>query len=127
MRRISQLNLEGHGSFFTGIAATTSKGTRPVATEEEPMEELLATEALTCQPKSELLESSEEVKKLAVLIERAIDRLTNRGVRDLKVEVSRHGILLRGRCHSYYVKQLAQHAAMSVRGGHRLVNCIEVC
>jgi len=90
------------------------------------MEELLATEALACQPKSELLDSSEEVEKLALMIERAIDRLTNRGVRDLKVEVSRHGILLRGRCHSYYAKQLAQHAAMSVRAGQRLVNCIEV-
>ncbi len=91
------------------------------------MEELLATEALTCQPESDLRQASEEIRKLAAMIERAVDRHTNRGVRDLKVEVSRHGIVLRGRCHSYYVKQLAQHAAMLVRSGCRLVNCIEVC
>jgi hypothetical protein len=35
-------------------------------------------------------------------------------------------VLLKGRCSTFYCKQLAQHAAMALPGGNRLVNCIEV-
>jgi len=47
-------------------------------------------------------------------------------VTDLTVEVGPHGILLRGRCDTFYTKQLAQHAAMRHPGGDRLINSIEV-
>ena len=71
-------------------------------------------------------ESLAEAEELAVSIERAVQRETGRGVQDLSVEVDQHGVRLRGRCTTYYCKQLAQHAAMGVPGGDRLTNSIEV-
>ena len=73
-----------------------------------------------------LPETLEEAEELATSIEQAVQRETGRGVADLTVEVSPQGILLRGRCTTYYTKQLAQHAAMSIPGGDRLINSIEV-
>ena len=73
-----------------------------------------------------LPETLEEAEELATSIEQAVQRETGRGVDDLTVEVSPQGILLKGRCTTYYTKQLAQHAAMSVPGGDRLINSIEV-
>jgi osmotically-inducible protein OsmY len=73
-----------------------------------------------------LPETLEEAESLAASIERAVQRETGRGVRNLRVEVGREGVMLRGRCTTYYCKQLAQHAAMSVPGGDRLTNRIEV-
>ena len=73
-----------------------------------------------------LPETLEEAEELATSIEQAVQRETGRGVADLTVEVSPQGILLRGRCTTYYTKQLAQHAAMSMPGGDRLINSIEV-
>jgi len=73
-----------------------------------------------------LPETLEEAEELAASIEQAVHRETGRGVDDLTVEVSPQGILLRGRCTTYYTKQLAQHAAMGVPGGDRLINSIEV-
>ena len=69
-----------------------------------------------------LPETLEEAEVLATSIEQAVQRETGRGVADLTVEVSPQGIQLRGRCNTYYTKQLAQHAAMSIPGGDRLVN-----
>ena len=65
-------------------------------------------------------------KRLAASIERAVQRETHGGVRNLCVEVNGSGVYLRGRCPTYYLKQLAQHAAMGLPGGHRLTNQIEV-
>jgi hypothetical protein len=73
-----------------------------------------------------LPETLEEAEELAASIERAVQQETGRGVDDLTVEVSPQGIRLKGRCTTYYTKQLAQHAAMSVPGGDRLTNSIEV-
>lgn len=73
-----------------------------------------------------LPETLEEAEVLAASIEQAVQRETGRGVANLTVEVSPQGIQLRGRCNTYYTKQLAQHAAMSIPGGDRLVNNIEV-
>lgn len=73
-----------------------------------------------------LPETLEEAEELAASIERAVQRETGRSVDDLTVEVSPQGILLKGRCTTYYTKQLAQHAAMSMPGGDRLINSIEV-
>jgi hypothetical protein len=73
-----------------------------------------------------LPETLAEAEELAASIERAVQRETDYGVRDLCVEVSDDGVLLRGRCDSFYLKQLAQHAAMCTPGGNRLRNFIEV-
>ena len=53
-------------------------------------------------------------ERLAASIERAVRRRTSGGVQNLRVEVNRGGIVLEGRCNTYYCKQLAQHAAMAV-------------
>jgi hypothetical protein len=71
-------------------------------------------------------ETRAEVEKLAASIERAVRRETSGAVRDLHVEVNGDGILLTGRCSTYYAKQMAQHAAMTVPAGGQLTNQIEV-
>ena len=73
-----------------------------------------------------LPETLEEADALAASIERAVQFETGRGVANLTVEVSPQGVLLRGHCDTYYTKQLAQHAAMRIPGGDRLINSIEV-
>jgi hypothetical protein len=73
-----------------------------------------------------LPETVEEAEELAASIERAVQQETGRGISNLTVEIGRDGVLLKGRCSTYYCKQLAQHAAMALPGGNRLVNCIEV-
>jgi osmotically-inducible protein OsmY len=71
-------------------------------------------------------ETPAEAERLAAFIERAVWQETHGGVRDLRVEVSRDGVLLSGRCDTYYTKQRAQHAAMAVPGGGPLTNGIVV-
>ena len=73
-----------------------------------------------------LPETLAEAELLVASIERAVQEETGRGVRDLCVKVSEEGVLLRGRCSSYYTKQLAQHAAMATPGGDTVTNEIEV-
>ena len=73
-----------------------------------------------------LPETLEEAEELATSIEQAVQRETGHGVAGLTVEVSPQGVRLKGRCTTYYTKQLAQHAAMNIPGGDRLTNCIEV-
>jgi osmotically-inducible protein OsmY len=67
-----------------------------------------------------------EAERLAASIERAVWRETSGRIRDLRVEVNRHGVLLTGRCDTYYAKQMAQHAAMSMHKTLQLTNEIEV-
>ena len=73
-----------------------------------------------------LPETLPEAERLAASIERAVWRETGGGVRNLRVEVNREGVLLTGRCNTYYTKQKAQHAAMAFPGGGELTNRIEV-
>jgi hypothetical protein len=47
-------------------------------------------------------------------------------VRDFQLVVADKGILLRGQAHTYYVKQLAQHAVMEATRLPILANEIEV-
>lgn len=67
-----------------------------------------------------------EQEKLAARIERLIRRETNDKVRELRVLIQDNGITLRGRCGTFYCKQLAQHAAMKVSEDEPLVNEIDV-
>ena len=73
-----------------------------------------------------LPETLAEAELLVATIERAVQEETGRGVRNLRVELREEGVLLRGHCSSYYTKQLAQHAAMTVPGGDAVTNEIEV-
>jgi osmotically-inducible protein OsmY len=73
-----------------------------------------------------LPETQAEAERLAASIERAVWRETSGGVRDLRVEIDRNGVLLTGHCTTYYTKQKAQHAAMGVSGTRQLVNEIDV-
>jgi len=66
------------------------------------------------------------IERRVASIERAVSRKTVGGVRDLRVEISDDGVLLEGRCNTYYCKQLAQTAAMAVSGSGQLTNHIEV-
>lgn len=73
-----------------------------------------------------LPETLAEAEQLAARIERAVSRETCGAVHNLRVEVNRRGILLTGRCASFYTKQKAQHAAMGLTGTEELTNGIEV-
>ncbi len=73
-----------------------------------------------------LPETLAEAEALAASIEQAVHRRTGRGVHDLHVEVGPEGIVLEGRCHTYYCKQLAQTAVLAMADGDRLNNRIEV-
>ena len=59
-------------------------------------------------------------------IRRTVRRETRGGVSQLKVEVDSRGIRLRGKCNSFYCKQLAQQAAMRLAGDAPVDNQIEV-
>ena len=52
-------------------------------------------------------------------------RLNGR-VRDLRLVVRDQGLVLRGHAHTYYAKQLAQHAVMETSGLPIVANEIEV-
>lgn len=51
---------------------------------------------------------------------------TGRRVRNLDIELFPECVILRGRAHSYYVKQLAQQGVREVLPNVRLENAIEV-
>ncbi len=65
-------------------------------------------------------------EELAVHIEEAIERETGGGVRDLFVQIHRDTVFVWGRCSTFYVKQKAQHAAMSSSPSLKVVNRIKV-
>lgn len=93
------------------------------------MDELLydAEAMLGAEPADHsLVEDLNQAERLAATIEQAVWRETGARVKDLRVEVTRQGVLLTGRCKTYYAKQQAQHAAMRVPGGNPLTNRIEV-
>ena len=65
-------------------------------------------------------------QQLAVTIERVVrDRIGGK-IQGLKVEVRRDGVFLQGVCPTFYVKQLAQHAAMRVAGQTAITNEMKV-
>ena len=67
-----------------------------------------------------------EAESLVASIEKAVQEETGGGVANLAVVVRGDRVWLHGSCPSFYCKQLAQHAAMTVPAGIRLMNCIEV-
>jgi len=73
-----------------------------------------------------LPETLEEAEELAASIEHAVQEETGFGVRNLNVTVDSDSVVLSGLCDSFYCKQVAQHIAMEMSRGERLVNGIEV-
>lgn len=71
-------------------------------------------------------ETSAETERLAASIERAVQQNTRGGIHNLRVTVEANEIVLFGQCTTYYLKQLAQHAAMSLAGQSVVQNFIEV-
>lgn len=99
----------------------------PSAVKEEPMEDVSwEASRVSAELFAVLPETLAEAEELAASIERAVQRETDHGVRELSVKVDEDGVLLRGRCESFYLKQLAQHAVMTMPGGNRLRNLIQV-
>lgn len=99
--------------------------------EQEMMERMSQTAAMETRVRSVVdlpapLPLTAESEKLAARIERAVRRGTSDKVRDLRVIICRTGVHLSGRCGTFYCKQLAQTAAMSIVGKEPLVNQIEV-
>ena len=68
----------------------------------------------------------ERLRHLVIAIRQRIESRLPGRVRGLVVRAQGDTIVLEGRCATYYTKQLAQHAAMSIPGGDRLINSIEV-
>ncbi|MDR3109007.1 MAG: hypothetical protein LBU65_04880 [Planctomycetaceae bacterium] len=53
--------------------------------------------------------------------------VTNVGVRDLQVVNEDDSVVIHGRCHTFYTKQLAQQIAVSILGNNtEIVNAIDV-
>ena len=91
------------------------------------MESLSTDTSVTSAPvRARPLAPYRDARLLASRIERAIQQETGRGVRNLHVEVGLESVVLSGFCRTYYCKQLAQHAAMSVSDTSQLTNRIEV-
>lgn len=63
---------------------------------------------------------------LGARIERIVRCRTGGRIRDLRVEVQGHEIVLSGSASTYYAKQLATHAALDEIVGGNLTNSIEV-
>jgi osmotically-inducible protein OsmY len=73
-----------------------------------------------------LLEQSQEDRCLAERVERAL-RATGYGpLRGIAVTVQARLVLLGGRVPSYYLKQVAQTAALAVAGARHVRNDLEV-
>lgn len=69
---------------------------------------------------------SRQQTSLRERIHQRIQTRLHERVRDLEVEVADDLVILRGRCSTYYSKQLAQHVALGAMEDENLENAIEV-
>lgn len=63
---------------------------------------------------------------VAVEAAHALRRSSHPSLRHLRVEGTDGALIISGKVHSYYLKQLAQETLMPVRGELRLVNNVDV-
>jgi len=73
-----------------------------------------------------LPQRSKEDLCLAECVERALRATGYMPLRGLEVTVHARLVILAGRVPSYYLKQVAQAAALAVAGGHQIRNDMEV-
>jgi hypothetical protein len=59
-------------------------------------------------------------------LESRIKALTGRRLRNLDIDLSTQGVILKGEAQTFYVKQLAQHGVREVLPNVRLDNAIQV-
>ena len=74
----------------------------------------------------EASERSERARQLAITIRQRIETRLPGRVRDLVVTLDDNTVVLKGRCATYYTKQLAQHAALGILDDEQLENLIVV-
>jgi BON domain-containing protein len=79
-----------------------------------------------CRKRPAIDELQFEAERLAAKIEQVVWHATAAGVKNLRVELRGEEVLLTGRCRTYYIKQIAQHAAMQTAVGWSVVNQIDV-
>src|SRR5690606_15225940 len=65
-------------------------------------------------------------KKTPRTVRDSIDAQLPGRIRQLRVSASEKFVILSGSCNSYHTKQLAQHVAMELLQGQRLINDIAV-
>lgn len=70
--------------------------------------------------------SPHAAEDLIARVERTVRCRTGGRIRDLRVEVQGGEVILSGFASTYYVKQLATHAALDELAEQRLTNAIEV-
>ncbi len=99
---------------------------RRASPKEGAMEDLTDSIEIVLPPDQSTRHAVSTEEELAVRIEEAIETETGGGVRDLLVVVHRDRVFLYGHCSTFYVKQKAQHAAMSDSVNSQVVNRIEV-
>ena len=63
---------------------------------------------------------------LAECVERALRATGYGSLRGVEVTARERMVILKGRVPSYYLKQVAQAAALAVPGGHQIRNDLEV-
>jgi hypothetical protein len=108
------------------------KGVPPMQVREDPMNDLDGGRGVSLEIMAVVPPALIEPEELSASIERAVQEQTAGGIANLAVLVEDGRIFLHGSCASYYHKQLAQHAAMTVpiglagANGLTLTNCIEV-
>ncbi len=73
----------------------------------------------------ERLKANPKTRHIPVIMVTALHDVSDR-VRGLKIRVFEKTIMLEGRCATFYCKQLAQHAAMELRGDRSLTDLIKV-
>lgn len=75
---------------------------------------------------TQLAQTISESEQFAATIEQAVWHATAAAVKDLQVELCNGELTLTGRCRTYYIKQVAQQAAMAAAPDWRVLNEIEV-
>lgn len=96
-------------------AALTSRTDKPMGQAKDAFE----------QPASPQAESREDLQ-LAGRVERALNAAGYMPLRKIEVFVQARMVTLTGRVPSYYLKQVAQTAALGVPGIHQLQNDLDV-
>jgi len=89
---------------------------------EQPSLAVQASIARPVAPSDDVAQQRRRITR----IKRVIRRQTSGGIRELTVDLEDGSVRLRGRCSSFYCKQMAQQAAMTFLPGETIVNEIEV-
>lgn len=95
-----------------------------VFTESEPAAQLVTSTSNrpTVPAPAESVDTDELIRRIC----RIVKRETNLGVQEMQVTFEDDRLFLHGYCRTFYTKQLAQQAALTILGDIELVNNIRV-